>query len=66
MLGIDATRNPVELKERIGVQLQTAALYPNLTVAELIDLFGELLRSGAGRPTELIERARPRRARGSR
>jgi ABC-2 type transport system ATP-binding protein len=40
VLGIDVTRHPGELKERIGVQLQAAALYPNLTVVELIDLFG--------------------------
>ena len=40
ILGIDVTRHPDALKERIGVQLQTAALYPNLTVEELIDLFG--------------------------
>jgi ABC-2 type transport system ATP-binding protein len=40
VLGIDATKDAADLKERIGVQLQTAALYPNLTVRELIDLFG--------------------------
>ena len=40
VLDIDVTRNPERLKERIGVQLQTAALYPNLTVVELLDLFG--------------------------
>ena len=40
VLGIDPARDPGKLKERIGVQLQTAALYPNLTVAELISLFG--------------------------
>jgi ABC-2 type transport system ATP-binding protein len=39
VLGIDVTKHPDRLKERIGVQLQTAALYPNLTVAELVDLF---------------------------
>jgi len=40
VLGIDVTRHPGALKERIGVQLQTASLYPNLSVIELIDLFG--------------------------
>jgi ABC-2 type transport system ATP-binding protein len=39
VLGIDVTRDPGALKERIGVQLQTAALYPNLKVTELVDLF---------------------------
>ncbi|HYI23126.1 MAG TPA: ABC transporter ATP-binding protein [Candidatus Limnocylindrales bacterium] len=55
VLGIDPQRNAAELKERIGVQLQTAALYPNLTVAELIDLFGSFYSKP--RPTaELIKR----------
>jgi len=54
VLGIDVAREPDRLKERIGVQLQTAALYPNLTVTEVIDLFGSFYRER--RPTaELIE-----------
>ena len=40
VLDIDVRRHPSRLKERIGVQLQAAALYPELTVTELIDLFG--------------------------
>lgn len=53
VLGIDAARHPGALKERIGVQLQTAALYPNLTVTELIDLFASFY--ARRRPTaELI------------
>jgi ABC-2 type transport system ATP-binding protein len=39
VLGIDAAHQPAEIKQRIGVQLQTAALYPFLTVTELLDLF---------------------------
>jgi ABC-2 type transport system ATP-binding protein len=39
VLGIDVSRDPDALKPRIGVSLQTAAMYPKLTVAELIDLF---------------------------
>ena len=55
VLGIDPRRNAVELKERIGVQLQSAALYPNLTVVELLDLFGSFYAQA--RPTqELIKR----------
>ncbi len=54
VLGIDATRDASALKERIGIQLQTAALYPNLTVAETIELFRSFFRRA--RPTpELIE-----------
>ena len=53
VLGIDVTRHPDQLKERVGVQLQTAALYPNLTVVELIDLFSSFY--ARRRPTpELI------------
>jgi ABC-2 type transport system ATP-binding protein len=39
VLGIDAVRRPDDLKVRIGVSLQTAALYPKLTVVEVLDLF---------------------------
>jgi ABC-2 type transport system ATP-binding protein len=54
VLGIDVTAHPDELKPRIGVSLQTAALYPKLTVVEVLDLFRGFYRSG--RPTdELVE-----------
>jgi ABC-2 type transport system ATP-binding protein len=39
VLGIDVARNPDDLKERVGVTLQTAELYPKLTVVEVLDLF---------------------------
>ena len=39
VLGIDAARHADALKPRIGVSLQTAALYPKLTVTEVLDLF---------------------------
>ncbi len=40
VLGMDVRRTARSIKNRIGVQLQTAALYPQLTVAELLTLFG--------------------------
>ena len=40
VLGVDIARDAEAIKPRIGVSLQTAALYPKLTVTELIDLFG--------------------------
>ena len=40
VLGLDVTKHATAIKERIGVQLQTAALFPQLTVEEVIDLFG--------------------------
>lgn len=39
VLGVDVTRQPGAIKQRIGVALQTAALYPKLTVDELLRLF---------------------------
>jgi ABC-2 type transport system ATP-binding protein len=39
VLGLDIRRNAPQIKHRIGVQLQTAALYPQLTVEELLRLF---------------------------
>ncbi len=39
VLGLDVRRDSGPLKARIGVQLQSAALYPRLTVTELLDLF---------------------------
>ncbi len=54
VLGLDVSRDSAALKERIGVQLQTAAMYPNLTVAETIDLFRSFF--SRSRPTaDLIE-----------
>ncbi len=40
VLGLDPGRQGRTMKSRIGVQLQTASLYPYLTVSELIALFG--------------------------
>src|SRR3954453_4836779 len=54
VLGIDVARDPDALKERIGVSLRTAALYPKLTVAELLDLFRSFYRRGRP-PAELID-----------
>jgi ABC-2 type transport system ATP-binding protein len=40
VLGLDVRTSAGAIKHRIGVQLQTAALYPQLTVRELLNLFG--------------------------
>ncbi len=54
VLGIDVTRGADALKPRIGVSLQTAALYPKLTVTEVLDLFRSFY--ARSRPTaELID-----------
>jgi ABC-2 type transport system ATP-binding protein len=39
VLGLDVARDSAQVKPRIGVSLQNAALYPKLTVVELLDLF---------------------------
>jgi ABC-2 type transport system ATP-binding protein len=44
VLGLDVRRDAFALKERIGVALQTAALYPKLTVGELLELFRSFYR----------------------
>ena len=54
VLGVDVATGADRLKPRIGVSLQTAALYPKLTVTELIDLFRSFYPRS--RPTgELID-----------
>jgi ABC-2 type transport system ATP-binding protein len=39
---IDLDKSPDKIKKIIGVQLQASGFYPNLTLIELIDLFGGL------------------------
>jgi ABC-2 type transport system ATP-binding protein len=47
VLGLDVRTHSTAIKSRIGVQLQTAALYPQLTVEELLRLFASFFpRSG--------------------
>jgi ABC-2 type transport system ATP-binding protein len=54
VLGIDVAKDPEPLKPRIGISLQTASMYPKLTVVEIIDLFRSFYVSS--RPTdELID-----------
>jgi ABC-2 type transport system ATP-binding protein len=54
VLGIDIAKDPEPLKPRIGISLQTASMYPKLTVVEIIDLFRSFYATS--RPTdELIE-----------
>ena len=54
VLGIDALKDVREVKERIGVQLQTPAFFPKLNVQELVEYFGSLYQKAV--PTsEIIE-----------
>ena len=55
VLGMDVAREPRKIKERIGVQLQSTALYPNLTVREVLDLFDSFYHGETRGAGELIE-----------
>ncbi|MGZ6297193.1 MAG: ABC transporter ATP-binding protein [Candidatus Limnocylindrales bacterium] len=54
VLGLDPVREATRLKARIGVQLQTAALYPQLTVVEVLRLFGSFFPPGRAVPPERL------------
>ncbi len=54
VLGVDVADGADSLKPRIGVSLQTASMYPKLTVVEIIDLFRSFYQRS--RPTdELVD-----------
>ena len=40
--GLDVSKQPTKVKERIGVQLQSSAFFTYITLSELIKLFGSL------------------------
>jgi ABC-2 type transport system ATP-binding protein len=48
---VDVRRDPREVKRRIGIQLQASAFFDELTLVELLDLFGRLY----GRQVEPME-----------
>ncbi len=55
LLGLDAVRQRRAVQERIGVQLQSQALWPDLTVEETLKTFRALFRRKASLE-ELLER----------
>jgi ABC-2 type transport system ATP-binding protein len=52
VLGLDVRKHAPAIKNRVGVQLQTAALYPQLTVIELLRLFSRFYDHG--QPVERV------------
>src|SRR5918992_2902441 len=61
--GVDVRRDPREVKRRIGIQLQASAFFDELTLVELLDLFGRLYGRqvepmGLLRHVELTEKAK--------
>jgi ABC-2 type transport system ATP-binding protein len=55
VLGLDVEKSAEKIKARIGVQLQTTALYPLLTVREVIDLFRSFFPSPVEEADYLID-----------
>ena len=54
--GIDVALHPWEVKSRIGVQLQDAGFYPDLTLIELLKMFAGLYQVGIGDPVEILKK----------
>ena len=55
VLGFDTQREPQQVKQRIGVQLQASAYFDYLTLKEILDLFGMFYNRRVD-PIELLER----------
>ena len=55
VLGYEVTRQPVEVKKRIGVQLQASSYHQYLTLQEILSLFGSFYPEAAA-PEELLRR----------
>lgn len=51
--GFDIRREPQEVKQRIGIQLQSAGFYPYLNLVELLEMFGVMYGVDV-RPAELL------------
>ena len=51
--GIDVQKKPYEVKERIGIQLQSSSFFPNLNLVELLRLFNDLYAEESD-PLELL------------
>jgi len=55
VLGLDVRHNGRQVKSRIGIQLQTTALYPRLNVREVLDLFATFYKGEKRSTDELID-----------
>lgn len=53
--GFSVDKNPQDIKQIIGVQLQAAGYYPNLNLVELLELFGGLYGTDI-KPMEMLEK----------
>lgn len=57
VLGLEVTRQSVEVKRRIGVQLQASSYHQYLTLREILDLFGSFYPRAVD-PMTLLRRVR--------
>ena len=55
VLGLDPNKEADAIKEKIGVQLQTTSIQPNIKVKEAIKLFASLYRRPLANPEELLK-----------
>ena len=55
VLGLDPAKEAQELKEKIGVQLQTTSIQPNIKVREAVRLFASLYRRPLSNPEGLLK-----------
>jgi ABC-2 type transport system ATP-binding protein len=51
--GLDVQKEPYKVKERIGIQLQSSAFFPNLNLVELLQLFNDLYGQSSN-PLDLL------------
>jgi ABC-2 type transport system ATP-binding protein len=61
--GLDVQKDPFKIKERIGIQLQSSAFFPNLRLIELLNLFNDLYSQTTDpmellREVDLVDKAR--------
>jgi ABC-2 type transport system ATP-binding protein len=55
VLGLDPSKEADELKEKIGIQLQTTSIQPNIKIKEAIKLFASLYRQPLNNPEQLLK-----------
>jgi ABC-2 type transport system ATP-binding protein len=55
VLGLDPSAEADELKEKIGIQLQTTSIQPNIKIKEAIKLFASLYRQPLNNPEQLLK-----------
>lgn len=54
--GVNVVSHPWEVKKAIGVQLQDAGFYPDLTLIELLRMFAGLYQVDIGDPVEILKK----------